>query len=698
MALAELYFASGETSLSVRRFVVHEEASTLFTISVWACSESASVNLARLVGQPVGLALDTGFSFSESSQRRWSGVCRAIEQLRPEADGLSSYRVDIVPDIWKLTQRQNYRVFQHVSLPELVAKLLAEWEVSHQLKLQADLYPKLNYKVQYAESDYDFVSRLLEEAGIAYVFAATSQGSVLTLDDALEKTPLRAGPPLPFFDNPSRPFTSEFVTQVRLSHEVRPGAHLLHDYDLRRPLLDVAGKASSASQLEERLEQYHYRPGGALIEAAASGDTPVADDAGAARHELAYAGAKAERTLAAMREGREQLSFMTNAIDLRPGSVFRMAHPHSELAANKLLVTAFSIEGSVTSEWRMSGRAVLAERPYRPALITQRPRVHGVQSAVVVGPAEEEIHTDEFGRVRIQFPWDREGNNDDKSSCWVRVNQGWAGAGYGMQKLPRVGQEVLVSFLDGNPDQPFVVGRLYNKVQPVPYKLPDNKTISGYKSNASPGSQGFNELRLEDKAGEELYYLQAEKNLRKLVKHDETITVGHDRDKTVVANETDTTGVNRVEITAINRSQTIGASRSVVIGGHRTERIKGDDYQRVEGSKLLLGAQDQHIEVAGKKRAKNDWDVHLLVEGDRRQKIGGKQSLIIIEDQFEKVAGRHALQTGNKVYMQANEAITGEAQDITLKGPGGFIRIDANGVTIKGTVVRINTGPEPGRG
>ena len=459
MALATLFFATGGESLSVRRFVVHEEVSTPFTISVWVRSNDPSVSLASLVGQPAGLELNTGYSFSLSGQRRWSGVCRRIAQLRPEVAGVSSYRVDIVPAIWKLTQRRNHRVFQHMSALDIVVAMLREWGVAHQLKVAAD-YPKLHYKVQYAESDYTFVSRLLEEAGIACVFSTTQQGSVLTLGDALQRAPVRAGLPLRYMDNPSPPFENEYITQVHLSHGVRSGACTLRDYDMRRPLLDVSGNASPAPGPEARYERYVYQPGGSVVETATAGDTPVADEAGAARHELAYATAKAERMLAAMREGKEQLAFATNAIDLCPGSVFRLAHVHPEIAANKLLITEQTIEGSVTSDWRMSGRAVLAERGYRPARTTVRPRVHGVQSALVVGPQEEEIHTDEFGRVRIRFPWDREGQGDNRSSCWVRVNQGWAGAGYGMQKLPRVGQEVLVSFLDGDPDRPFVVGRM----------------------------------------------------------------------------------------------------------------------------------------------------------------------------------------------------------------------------------------------
>src|SRR6185503_14498635 len=184
---------------------------------------------------------------------------------------------------------------------------------------------------------------------------------------------------------------------------------------------------------------------------------------------------------------------------------------------------------------------------------TPKPQISSVQSATVVGPAGQEIHVDELGRVRLQFLWDRHGKNDDNSSPWIRVSQGWAGTGYGMIVIPRIGQEVLVGFLDGDPDQPIIVGRVFNQTQLVPYKLPDHKTRSAWKSNSSLGGGGFNEIMFEDLKHEELVWMQAQKNLRKLVKNDENITIGHDRRKYVVRNEIETTSGTRIEVTGANR-------------------------------------------------------------------------------------------------------------------------------------------------
>jgi type VI secretion system secreted protein VgrG len=307
----------------------------------------------------------------------------------------------------------------------------------------------------------------------------------------------------------------------------------------------------------------------------------------------------------------------------------------------------------------MAGQAVFTDAPYRPAITTPKPDVVGVQSATVVGPKGQEIHTDEFGRVRVQFPWDREGKSDELSSCWIRVSQGWAGTGYGMIVLPRVGQEVLVGFLQGDPDQPIVVGRVFNATQQVPYGLPGNKTRSTWKSDSSPGSGGFNEIMFEDLQGQELVYVQAEKNRRKLVKNDETITIGHDL----------------------------------------TKYVKNDEIERTVGNRRVWVGKDQDVIVNENKRERVEGLSHLRVLGDRRTKVDQNVSVTIGKSRHEKVGKSHAVSVGQQIHMKAGGGIVLEAgQDLTFKSPGGFVRIDGSGITIVGTVVRINSGGSPGAG
>jgi hypothetical protein len=226
-------------------------------------------------------------------------------------------------------------------------------------------------------------------------------------------------------------------------------------------------------------------------------------------------------------------------------------HPRKDLGPDKhLMVTELLIEGSHGSEWNLSGVAAFTDARFRPMQATPKPLIEGVESAIIVGPKGEEIHTDEHGRVRVQFHWDRDGEYDEHSSCWVRVAQGWGGGAFGMITLPRVGHEVLVGFMEGDPDLPLVVGRAYNKTAPVPFKLADQKTVSTWKSQSSPKAEGWNEITFDDATGKELLYIQAQRNLSKLVK----------------ANETERTGANRTMIVGANRTSIIGAIDSVTVG------------------------------------------------------------------------------------------------------------------------------------
>lgn len=553
MPILELSFASKEDSLSVRRFSVHEGLSTLFEVAVWAMSPYENIDLESLVGKPAAFKINSGVVHALRPSRIWSGVCRHIEQVQAEPTGLSTYYLRIVPQLWLLTHRKNNRIFQHKSAPDIVDAILNEWGIKAKWKADRGQYPKLEYRTQYGESDYDFIARTLEEWGITYYFDEDeAKPSELIFADKPQSRNARLGGPVSYVDNPNEEAEKEFVSRVRLTHVVRPGKVTMRDYDFRRkPEYELFGKSSAAEGPEEFYEQYHYRPGGFLVETGKGADTPVADDKGVARHDDKSGNERASRSFEGERSGKRSVTFDTNVLDFAAGLIFSMAnHPRGDLADKKLLISEFSIEGSPTEQWSMSGRAVFADEPFRAPAKSVKPIVRGVQSAIVVGPAGEEIHTDEYGRVRIQFHWDREGKRDDGSSCWVRVSQGWAGSGFGMIMIPRIGQEVLVGFFEGDPDQPLVIGRVFNNTTRVPYKLPDHKTKSTWKSDSSPNSDGFNEIMFEDAKGKELVYMQAQRDLQKLVKN----------------NETERTGVNRTIVVGANRSTIVGANDSTMVG------------------------------------------------------------------------------------------------------------------------------------
>ncbi|WP_437989245.1 type VI secretion system Vgr family protein [Sorangium sp. So ce145] len=702
MPLLELTFESGEASLDVRQFDVQESISGLFTLSILARSPNADIDLESIVGKRASFRIANGFDFASSGARFWTGVCNQIEQVQAETTGLSTYHLRIVPALWLLTQRRNFRIYQHLAIPDIADRIFAEWQITPTWSIERAKYPKLEYRCQYGESDYAFLSRLLEEAGIAFTHPDDqASGSTPTLSDKLHLATPRAPPALRFVDSPNDAAESEYVTEVTITHEVEPGATTIRDYDFRNPAFPLFGEAPKAPAPEDKYEQYHYQPGAFLIEGQRGGGTPAADDKGVARHDQSYGKALAERALDGRRALKRTVTFETNALDLSPGAVFSIDnHPHAAFAAGKkLLVTEVQIHGAVGTEWTQSGHAVFADVPYRPLKSTPKPHVTGVQSAVVVGPSGQEIHTDEFGRVRVQFPWDREGRNNDDSSSWIRASQGWAGTGFGMIAIPRIGQEVLVGFLEGDPDQPVIVGRVFNNNNRVPYNLPQHKTRSTWKTSSSMGGGGFNEIMFEDLAGQELVFMQAQKNQRRLVKNDETITVGHDRQKLVKANETEVTEGKRAEFTGGDRVELTDGSRTTVIGGALRKLVKADEVERTEGDLLLWVGGEQHLIVKQVKRELVEQDSHLKVNGSRNEQVSGTQSLSVGGDQHGKVGKNYALEAGQEIHLKAGTALVLEAvSDLTIKGPGGFIRIDAGGVTIKGNLVKINSGGAAGSG
>jgi type VI secretion system secreted protein VgrG len=558
----ELSFASKESSLSVRSFSVEQRLSALFEIGIVAVSPSDDLDLDSIVGQGATFRIGAGEGFAP---RVWTGVCNHLEQVEAESSGMSTYYLRIVPELWRTTRRKNSRVFQHLTLPEIAQALLAEWNITPVLLLDPGSFPRFEYRVQYAETDFAFLNRLLEEAGIAYAFRDPAppsdddpepQTSLLLATD-LHRDEERPNGSLLYFSGKDAPAQKQVVMAVKLAQEVRSGKLTLRDYDFRsRPDFQLIAEARAMNLLEDRLEIYEYAPGAFLSE----------PDGGAARVDEKEAKSLVARQLASYRGGRKALSFRSNVIDLAPGVVFSIhGHPRVDVEKKRLLTVRQTIEGTFDGEWSISGQAVYADDAYRPALVTPRPRIPGVQSALVVGPAGEEIHTDDFGRVRVQFHWDRYGQRDEQSSCFLRVSQGWAGAARGSFTLPRVGDEVLVGFFEGDPDQPVVVGRVHNSATRVPLALPAQKTRSTWKSESSPGGNGWNEITFEDAKGEELVYMRAERDLERLVKVNEAVTIGGSLQTSIGENETrDITGDQTVHI-AGNRSSQVDGSETIAV-------------------------------------------------------------------------------------------------------------------------------------
>ena len=359
MSTLSLWFASGEEGLSVRRFAVREGLSALFEVNITARSPNDDVDFAAIVGQPAAFRLVQALANATPASRTWRGICSHAEQTQVERTGLSTYELRIVPVLWLLTQRRNHRIFQHESIPAIVTRLLAEWGIETAWHVDRAAYPKLEYRVQYGETDFSFVSRLLEEAGICYRADDTDEGSKVALFDAIDTGDTRADGPVRYVDHPNEAAQREYVTRVRIAHEVRPGKLTLRDFDFRRrPDYPLFATAALEKPDDARLERYVYAPGSFVAEGAKGGDTPVADDKGVARAQEKIGNLRAERALAAERVRKRRLAFDTNVAALCPGTIFSIeGHSHADVAPDKRwLVEELSLEGEHDAEWHMRAR------------------------------------------------------------------------------------------------------------------------------------------------------------------------------------------------------------------------------------------------------------------------------------------------------------------------------------------------------
>ncbi len=564
--ILEATIASGDT-IGVRHFTVKEGFSTLFEVHLLVRSKNENIDFSAVLGKDASFTIQRQSAIGSS--RAWTGICIHIEQVGVEEteEGLSTYELTIVPKMWMLTQRRNHRMFQRMNEPDIVKKVLGEWGIQPELRIDAGAYKDREYRLQYGESDYDFVSRMLEDAGITFFFKTETGESTLILADKPQEAEARA--PIPYVNQANPKLRHEWISSVHQARQTRPGKYVLSEWDFRLPpRTDLRKEKQDGLPEEARLERFHYVPSSFHYRTDKGTSYPVCDDKGKFRRDPEEGQKQVEKRLQAKQVAARTVTFRTSAFDVRPGVVVTMQnHPRSDLGA-KLLVVSALIEGDAVGDWAHSVETRFADVQYRPALMVPRPRVMGIEMATVVGPQGEEIHTDEFGRVRVHFHWDRESQYDDNSSVWIPVSQPWAGVGFGGVNIPRIGQEVIVDFLGGDPDQPVVVGRLYTETQNVVYPLPANKTKSGWRSRTSPRGTAdeFNELMFEDKRDQELVRLQAQKDYTALIKHDSGVVIRNDS----------MSHVGRDETQGVERDQTIR------VGRDRKLRVQNEQHHFVD--------------------------------------------------------------------------------------------------------------------
>jgi type VI secretion system secreted protein VgrG len=702
--------------LRVLRFSGDEGLSELFHFELTLGSHDGAIGIDDVVGLPALFTImDTG-----GEQRQVHGMVSRFEQ-GDAGKKITLYHATLVPQVWRLQHRHDIRIFQQESAPDIIVKVLEGAGIAagsgFRLALQGSYRPR-EYCVQYRESDWAFVCRLMEEEGILWFFEHHEDKDILVLGDRpAVHAPILGKDSVPFRAETGALVGHEHVSRFLFAGEVRSGKVTLRDWNFQKPTLLLEGDARDKDRAD--LEVYDY-PG--VYEAPREGV------------DLAKIRLEERQALRHTGDGDGGVGRFT------PGYTFKLVEHSRESFNRAYVITSVEhegveptmTEGTTSAEHRYQNRfqCIPEGVPFRPPRHTPKPTVKGLQTAIVVGPSGEEIYTDVHGRVKVQFHWDRLGKKDEKSSCWLRVSQVWAGEAWGAMHIPRINQEVLVDFLEGDPDRPIVVGRVYHANNVPPYPLPANKTRSTVKSSSTPGGGGSNELRFEDKKGSEEIYLHAQKDLTILVEHDkdqrvvhdETLEVehdrsfsighdqseaiGHDRRRSVGNDETASIGNDRRISVGVNHDEEIGSNMTLSIGQNCSIDIGADATESVTGQKALTVSKSYAIDVTSNLTAKVGASSSEQIELDKTIKAGEK---VIIECGSAKItvekSGNITI-VGAKITVNASAEMKLSAQkfevasqsDVKIEASGkvdvkssGPMSIEASGpLKIKGATVGVN--------
>ncbi|WP_224364527.1 type VI secretion system Vgr family protein [Hyalangium versicolor] len=657
----------------VLRAHVVEGLSELYTATIDLTLDERTVETDVLLGSSCTLRLERG-----SAVRTVLGIAHRVEYLGSLAEK-ALVRVHVVPALWAFSQRIDSWIFQEMTVPEILQDVLEEglqrFNRGVNLSLQRT-YPVREYCVQYGESDLDFVLRLMKEEGIAFYFSHDGETEELVLvdsNDAFQPCQTLDGGAVPVSGAAGSFSKSESVKGLEWSTQMRPTSAVTRDFDWTRPPLDLTHKVEG--QEEEGREQYLY-PSELTLSAYNQGERRYTEDDGDARARLFREAQEVGRRLG---RGRGNVTGFT------PGQTFTLqGHERQDLDQEYLIVRVEHVGEAPEEKMldapgearkdRYSNRfeCIPLSVPFRPEAPAPRRRMPGLQTATVVGPSGEEIHTDEHGRIKVLFHWDRKGQRDDRASCWVRVAQVWAGVGFGTLFIPRVGMEVVVDFLEGNPDRPLVIGCVYNGYNVPPYALPSHKTRSTLMSLSTPGGNGFNELRFEDAAGQEEIFLHAQKDLNEFVLNNHKTTVSNNQVNEVSANQTQSVGGDQ--------SESVTGNQTMVVDKNRTVHIKGSQSVTVDGGQGNDGISGSKLNITGdyKLDASNTIDVQapthikltcggssILIEpGKITLMAGGSAQLVLDANALMQSAA------ASKVFLDANA--------LTQSSGGSNVLLDAN--------------------
>jgi len=636
-----------------------EELSRLFEFRLELLSPSQDITAEQVLGKNVTIEVETephGRRYLNGEVTRFAYVSRFGRYYR--------YEAILRPWTWYMTRASNCRIFQKRTAIEIIEDVFFKYaDVSSWglLNRTSDSYRQWDFCVQYQETDFNFVSRMMEHEGIYYYFEHENGKHTLVLADSPgAHKPLPEYEKIPFYAPDAAVIANEeHVHRWVVTKEVDPGGYTTDDYDFRKPRAKLEQrKQHPLGHANDRYKFYDY-PGG-YVEPAPDGER--------------YAKVRLEE----LQAPHETLTGYTNVRGIAPGYHFNLYRCSRGDQNREYLILAadyywkeapYTTQGELGTVYETTMSCQDYSLQFRPARITPKPLTSGPQTAVVVGPKNEEIYTDDdgYGRVKVQFRWDREGKHDENSSCWIRVSNAWAGSNYGVIHIPRIGQEVIVDFIDGDPDYPIITGRVYNADEMPPWPLPAHKTRSGIltRSTLKGTPAHANMLRFEDRKNAEEIHVHAQRQLTTVVE----------------ANET----------------RIVGGTRYVSIHRDHIEHVDGNIQLLIGKGKIDGGQYDVSIEKSMRETVGEQRDQH--VKGDRNDQVDGTSSLTVGVSRLEKVSMKHAVDAGMEIHLKAGLNVVIEAGvQLTLKGPGGFINIGPAGVAIQGTIVLINSGGAAGAG
>ncbi|MBB5190646.1 type VI secretion system secreted protein VgrG [Silvimonas terrae] len=639
-----------------------EEIQAVNAIALSGLAEVTQAS-ADAIAKPVTLKLQ-----NDAQTRPFGALVAEIRQLPTDATA-NHYQLTLRPWLWWLTLASNNRIFQNQKTQDILTAVFQGNGFSdYQFSLTGSYTPR-EYCVQYGETDFAFVCRLMEEDGIFYFFTHEDGKHTLVLADNNEAFPqIPNGPKVPYMGQEIGVRELHGIRSAQYAIQAVTGAYSATDYQFTTPTSSLYSQAQAVASAPAMYEH----PGSYVVKA--TGDTLT------------------KQRIDGLRSQEKRLIGESDCRWLVPGHWFTLTG-HDDDALNMDWVVTSVMHEASHDHYRNRFEAMPKATPYRPARVTPKPRMHP-QTAVVVGKAGEEIWTDEYGRIKIQFPWDRDGANDEKSSCWVRVVMPWTGKGFGIQFIPRIGQEVIVTFIDGDPDRPLVTGCVYNGDNALPYALPANQTQSGIKTNSSKGGGGFNELRFEDKKDSEEVFMQAQKDLKVNVLNDATHTIGHDETRTVKNARTHTIqeADDSVTVQKGNRSLTVSTGNETVdIKANRTVKAGGDETRTVGGNLAQTVTGNYTLTVDGNLTIKVSGTLSIESTGAFSGKSDAALSLQAGTSMSSKAGTSLENQAGTSLTNRAGTTMTNDA-GVSLTNKGGAEQtVDGGGMlTLKGGIVKIN--------